>query len=121
MATLHRNTLKISTFLAPSFVAQKLPKNCGHRSNYIVSLNYLQHYKNLPIIWLVKYPKANADNIQPCKCKFQPNTFVIGTIAMGIITRSALLIKLAKLHRATIREVRVNHRILAIFQFLFPI
>lgn len=78
-------------------------------------LYYLQYDKNLPIIWLVKYPKANADNIQPCRCKFQPNTFVIGTIAMGIITRSALLIKLAKLHRATIRDVRVNQRILAIF------
>lgn len=118
VATLHKNTLKISTFLAPSFVAQKLPKMYVYIS---VCVYYLQHYKNLPIIWLVKYPKANADNIQPCKCKFQPNTFVIGTMAMGIITRSALLIKLAKLHRATIREVRVNHRILAIFQFLFPI
>ena len=35
----------------------------------------------------------------------------MGTIAIGIITLSALLMKFAKLHRATMREVRVNQRI----------
>lgn len=80
---------------------------------------YFTKHGHLPIIWLVKYPKANADNIQPCKCMFQPNTLVIGTMAMGIITLSALLMKLAKLQSATMRDVRVNHLILAILiQFL---
>lgn len=32
---------------------------------------------------------------------------------MGMMTRSALLMKFAALHSATMREVRVNHRIRA--------
>lgn len=37
---------------------------------------------------------------------------------MGIITRSALFIKFAKLHSATIRDVLVNHCIRTIFDLI---
>ena len=53
------------------------------------------------LTWLVKYPSAKDDNIQPCQCNVHPNSSVIGMMAIGMRTLSAAFMKFAAEQRET--------------------
>lgn len=57
-----------------------------------------------PITWLLMYPTAKEDNSHPWTESEKWNSFVIGMIAMGRITRSAALMRLAAEQSAIVRD-----------------
>lgn len=74
-------------------------------------IHLLLLYFNLTI--LLMYPIANALNIHPWLCRSHLNSALIWIIAIGMITRSAALIKFASAHKAIVLEVFVNLAIVA--------
>ena len=58
------------------------------------------------LTWLLIYPTAKDDRTHPCPCMSHLNSSAIGTMAIGIMTRSAELIKLAIEHSAIMRDGR---------------
>lgn len=112
----HNKTASMSTVLHPKRLAVLAPMILKKKTMYW----YKCLYKNDTEVgdrftWLVKYPKAKADSIQPCQYKFHLNSSVISTIAIGMMTRSAAFIKFAAEQSATMRDVRGNILNLGIF------
>lgn len=111
----HNRTASMSTVLHPKRLAVLAPMILKKKTIcWYKCTKFIQQHDGR-FTWLVKYPKAKADSIQPCQYKFHLNSSVISTIAIGMMTRSAALMKFAAEQSATIRDVRGSILNLGIF------